>query len=147
MIAAWLGLAFAAETDCVTKDLTWRWLQTTEGAKPGDRWVHGTTVLAEAGGASRVTWKADEASKVVFRTGASVETFKWKVTVTASDGKAIGGGVSETTLDLTMHCQKSSGAAPVPAAVKATPAPKAAEPAKPAEAAKPAEPAKAPAPK
>ena len=47
LLLAWLGVAHAAETDCVTKDLTWRWLETTEGAKPGDRWVHGSTVLAD----------------------------------------------------------------------------------------------------
>lgn len=150
MVFAWLSLAKAAQTDCVTKDLTWRWLSTTaEGnAKAGDRWVHGSTVVTEQapGATGRVTWTADEASKVPFRKTADGETFKWKVALSATDGKAIAAGVPETKLDLTMHCLRTTGAgAPAAAAPAAPAAPAAAKVApKPAPAPAPAAP---PAPK
>lgn len=134
LVLALLGVAHATETDCVTKDLTWRWLNTTEGAKAGDRWVHGSKVVVEqaAGASGRVTWKVDEASKVPFRTsnagGNTVETFKWNVTLTATDGKALGGDVTDAEVKLTLHCQKTTpGAAPAAPA----PAPKAEAPKKP----------------
>jgi hypothetical protein len=177
LLFAWIGMAEAAQTDCVTKDLGWRWLSTTAdaspaGAKAGDRWVHGSKVVAEQapGATGRLSWTADEASKVPFRTsqqgGDKVETFKWKVTLSATDGKPIAADVSDTKLELTMHCQrvtagaggtvpaakpaaaagaKPAGGAKPAAAAAAKPAdkPAAASGAKPAE--KPAEPAKAPA--
>lgn len=157
LVLAWLGLAEAAQTDCVTKDLAWRWLSTTAdaspaGAKAGDRWVHGSKVVAEQapGATGRLTWKPDEASKKPFRTsqegGATIETFKWDVTLTATDGKPIAADVSDKEVKLTMHCQRTTaGAGGAPAAAAAKPAAAASKPA--AAAAKPAEkPAAAPTP-
>ncbi|MEZ4239752.1 MAG: hypothetical protein R3F59_27065 [Myxococcota bacterium] len=164
----WLTVAGAAETDCVTKDLTWRWLSVSPdgGGASKDRWVHGSKVLVD-GNSDRITWNADQASIVPFRKhtegGTTVETFKWKVTVSAKDGKALGEGVTDPKVELEMHCQRTTGGKPPPAAAgavkkamqdakaKAAPAPAAPAPApaKPApapEAAKPA-PAPAPAPK
>lgn len=161
LVLAWLGLAEAAQTDCVTKDLAWRWLSTTAdaspaGAKAGDRWVHGSKVVLEQapGATGRLSWKPDEASKKPFRTrqegGATIETFKWDVTLASTDGKPIAADVSDKEVKLTMHCQRTTaGAGGAPAAAAAAPKPAAAAAApKPAAAgAKPAEkPAAAPAP-
>lgn len=143
-LLGWIGVAFGAETDCVTKDLTWRWLSTGDA----DRWVHGSTVLVDKT-SPRMTWKADEATKVPFKSGGVVETFKWDVTLTASDGKPIGGGVTEATVKLTMHCQRTDGqhtpAAKPAAAAGAAAAPKSGAAAKVAPAPAPAPAAPAPA--
>ena len=157
VVLAWFGVAVASQTDCVTKDLGWRWLSTTAdagdaGAKAGDLWSHGAkVVLEQAPGASgRLSWKPDDASKVAFHTGASggdlVETFKWNVTLSATDGKPIAPDVSDTELKLTMHCMRTTGGAvPAPAPAAPKPAPAAAAP-KPAPAAAVPKPAPAPAP-
>src|SRR5688572_5937450 len=129
-----VGAAHAGQTDCVTKDGSWRWLSTTADAgsacAAGDKWVHGSKVVAEqaAGATGRLSWKPDEATKVSLRTtqggGNTVQTFKWDVEVSATDGKPIAAAVSDTRVKLTMHCQRTSagGAAPAPAAAAAKPA-------------------------
>lgn len=141
MMILWAGLAHAGETDCVTKDGAWRWLSTATA----DRWVHGSSVVVEqaSGATGRLVWKPDEATRVAFSSkqeaGQTIETFKWDVELSSTDGKPISADVADPKVKLTLHCQRTSGgAAPAPAATAKTAVPAKAEKATPAPAPEPA---------